>query len=195
MGCSAPGISFAHSLWLMTVCTVTVCCYADRMPVETLLGVLGEAAYAPPWMAKLFREQKGLWKMLPNTQSNTRLRVSIITGLEAVGILHREMEYYHPSRVPGFLLSSVMVLLTSFPLCFLSVSVRFKRTAIPSRGGKYLYFDKIPPQRWFLNFLLPKELISHHFWKLQWLLVAKESSSKSFAFKPLFICLWPSVSG
>lgn len=36
---------------------VTVCCYADKMPVKTTLGFLGEATY-PPWMAKLFREQK-----------------------------------------------------------------------------------------------------------------------------------------
>lgn len=68
MGCSALRISFAYSLWLMTVCMVTVCCYAYKMPVKTVLGFLGVATYSPLWMAKLFREQKdsGTCCLTPN---------------------------------------------------------------------------------------------------------------------------------
>lgn len=45
MGCNALRISFAYRLWLMTVCAVTVCCYADQMPVKTMAQILGVATY------------------------------------------------------------------------------------------------------------------------------------------------------
>lgn len=43
MGCNTLSISFAHSLWLMAVCTVTVFCWADKMPIKIMLQFLGEA--------------------------------------------------------------------------------------------------------------------------------------------------------
>lgn len=149
MGCNARRISFAHSLWLMTVCTVTVCCYADKMPVKTMLGVWGETTYSPHgWQNCL--ETKRLWNMSPNTESNTRLWASTITALEAVGILHCEIGHQYPGRMPGFIVSSIAILLFSFPVCFLSVFVNSKGREVNSN------FDKILHQGDIEFFLLPK---------------------------------------
>lgn len=73
MGCNALRISFAHSLWLMTVCTVTVCCYADKMPVKITLGFLGEATYSPLGWQSLLEKKKapGICCLTPNPTSGS----------------------------------------------------------------------------------------------------------------------------
>lgn len=59
-GCNTLRISFAHSLRLMTVCTVTIGCYADRKPVTTMLGVLGAATYSPHGWQSCWENRKPL---------------------------------------------------------------------------------------------------------------------------------------
>ena len=89
----------------MTVCTVTVCCYADKMPVKMLLGVLGEATYFPHgWQSQI--ENEKLWNTSPSTQPHIRLWVSLVTMLEAVGTQHRETEHSYPPGRSGSTLSA-----------------------------------------------------------------------------------------
>lgn len=68
--------------------------------------------------------------------------------------------------MPGFILSSITVLLISFPLCFCSFFVSLKRPPIPPRGRKYSYFYKMLHQRWYWTLVLPKngyQIISENF--------------------------------
>ena len=130
----------------MTVCTVTVCCYADKMPVKMLLGVLGEATYFPHgWQSQI--ENEKLWNTSPSTQPHIRLWVSLMTMLEAVGTQHRETEHSYPPGRSGSTLSAhhwSPFLLTIFWLKYSWFTVLAHQAPLPMGFSRQEYWSGVP---------------------------------------------------